>query len=149
MICSTSRAELGPCTPSENRINDRGYAVVWHAGKHCREHRLAFARANGVSLKAIRGLEVRHRCDNPACVNPAHLELGTHADNMRDMVERGRAGTLRGSAHPVAKLVEADIPVIRRLLADGLTQRAVALRFGVDQAIVGRIARRTAWSHVE
>jgi len=137
-----------PCVPSLNRINDRGYPIVWHDGKPRRENRLAFVQATGCTFAAIEGLEVRHRCDNRACVNPDHLELGSHADNMRDMAERGRANPRRGSAHPVSKLTESEIPVIRQLLAAGSTQRAVAHRFGVDQALIGRIARRISWSHV-
>ena len=139
---------MTPCLPSENRINDRGYPIVWHEGKHCREHRLVYVRSRGLKLSDIQGLEVRHRCDNTVCINEEHLEIGTHADNMRDMAERGRANPLRGSSHPVSKLVEADVPVIRRLIAEGRTQRNVARQFGVDQAIVGRIARGVAWSHV-
>jgi hypothetical protein len=138
-----------PCKPSTNRINDRGYPIVWRDGKPRREHRVVFARTHGVALASLDGKVIRHRCDNPACIEPTHLEEGTQADNMRDMSERGRCGTQRGSLHKCSKLVEADIPRIRSLLASGQTQRQVARQFAVDQALIGRIARRVSWSHVE
>lgn len=64
------------------------YGVVWHNGKHVFAHRVAYELANGT--KILEGLVVRHKCDNPPCVNPAHLETGTPADNVQDMMERGR-----------------------------------------------------------
>ena len=139
---------LTPCIKSTARINDRGYAVVWHEGKHCREHRLVYARTNGITMEQIKGLVVRHRCDNPACINPEHLEIGTQADNARDMSERSRCRPQRGSLHKCSKLVEADIPAIRACVSGGDSYRAIGKRYGVDAAVIGRIARGTSWSHV-
>lgn len=138
---------LGACMASTARVNDRGYRVIWHEGKHAREHRVVYARSRGLAMRDIEGLEIRHRCDNPSCVNPSHLEIGTHADNMRDMAERRRANPKRGSSHKLAKLTERDIPVIRQMLKSE-SQRHVANMFGVDQAVIGRISRGTSWSHV-
>lgn len=135
------------CMSSSARVNDRGYRVIWHEGKHAREHRVVFVRSRGLTLCDIKGLEVRHRCDNPSCVNPRHLEIGTHADNMRDMAERRRANPCRGSSHKLAKLTEQDIPIIRRMLASE-SQSHVARVFGVDKALIGRISRSQSWSHV-
>lgn len=138
-----------PCIRSGARINDRGYSIVWHAGKPVREHRLVFAQSKGLGLDAIAGKVVRHKCDNPACVNPEHLELGTQAENVLDMLKRGRkAPTIRGSAHRCSKLTESDIPEIRKRLSAGESQRSIAKRFGVDQAIIKRISSGKAWSHV-
>ncbi len=57
----------------------------------CFPHRVAYCEANGVTLEAIKGIIVRHTCDNPGCVNPDHLILGSHQDNSNDMVQRGRS----------------------------------------------------------
>ena len=92
---------------------------------------------------------VRHRCDNPPCQNPNHLELGTHLDNMRDMNERGRAVYVRGSTHGKSKLTEQKVRDIRAMYASGGTQCAIAETFGITQANVSSIVLRKTWCHVE
>lgn len=75
----------GPVTPD-------GYGLLTILDpKRCRgAHRVALALSEGVDVDEYRGKVVRHRCDNPPCINPSHLVLGTVADNVRDMYERGR-----------------------------------------------------------
>jgi hypothetical protein len=109
-------------------------------------HRVAWELANG---KLPDELHVRHRCDNPLCQNPNHLELGTHADNMRDMHERGRLVNVRGSKHGKSKLTEQKIRDMRAMHATGVTQCALAEMFEVTQANVSDIILRKTWKHVE
>lgn len=104
--------------------------------------------AHIVSHKIFRGptnkLSVLHSCDRPICVQPAHLRLGTTADNAADMVERGRSTFGERSAS--AKLSEAEV---REILAiEDLSQSAIARRYGVSRELVGQIRRREKWKHL-
>lgn len=107
------------------------------------------------------GMWVLHKCDNPPCVRPDHLFLGTPADNSRDMVAKGRQAlgdrnsmrlyperVPRGEGNGHAVLTEAMVRAIRAACAAGEPQRAVGKRFGTSQRNVGRIARRQIWRHV-
>jgi len=93
------------------------------------------------------GRYVCHTCDNKGCVNPAHLFVGTAADNMRDAQQKGRMQ--RGADRPAAKLCEVDVRVIRsRASADEL-HRVIASDYDVSSVTIGRIVRRIAWAHVK
>lgn len=92
------------------------------------------------------GHVVRHLCDTPLCVNPDHLLTGTVYDNKRDAVKRQRHA--HGSTSGNAKLSENDIPLIRKLLASGLSQSEVARRFGVSHGIIFNIDHNVTWRHV-
>ncbi|MBO9555569.1 MAG: HNH endonuclease [Cellulomonas sp.] len=87
------------------------------------------------------GMIVRHRCDNPPCCNPEHLELGTQTQNVGDMVARARQA--RGRALPQTRLSDEQVSEIRAAVADGERQRAIAARFGITQGHVSALASRT------
>lgn len=96
------------------------------------------------------GLCVLHRCDNPPCVRPDHLFLGTQAENMADMAskKRSRGAGLRGSRNGLAKLTESDVVEIRRAVAGGTQQCVVAERLGVSRSIISNVVRRETWTHI-
>ena len=132
-------------------INSKGYGH-FNIGNDriVRAHRLAWELTYG-SIPA--GLCVLHKCDTRACCRPDHLFLGTPADNMADMVRKGRSFAL-GRASPgekngIAKLTEQAVREIRVALAEGESQCKIAVRYGVASTTVSRVARRKGWGHVK
>lgn len=123
--------------------HDSGYGKIWLNGRTELAHRASWEEANKQSIPE--GLCVLHKCDNPACINPEHLFLGTDADNVADMDAKGRRVISRGEKIWGAKLKEADIPLI---LNDGRTQREIAADYGVSQSLIGLIKRGEIWRHV-
>lgn len=126
----------------------QGYGSQRVGGRTVLAHRVAFERANG---PIPNGLHVLHRCDNPPCVNPEHLFLGSHQDNMDDRQRKGRTRTpeaLCGSASSCARLTEVDAGVIRHLAECDVNQGRIARLYGVSQTMVSRIKLRKAWAHV-
>lgn len=127
-----------------------GYGSMTVGGNTRRAHRLALAIYSGVNERELN--EVIHSCDNPLCVNPEHLTNGTHADNVRDAVEKGRAAApvgcaLRGENNPAAKLSHSEALAVRRLLASGQTQATIAAKYGVSQSLISAIKTRKRWNH--
>ena len=119
----------------------RGYGKFGWKGEQISAHRLAWIFTNG---EIPSGLVVRHKCDNRACCNIAHLELGTQADNVRDRDERGRGA--RGSKQGAAMLNEDQVMEIWRLLSEKRTQKEIAAMYGVDQATISCIATGRSWA---
>lgn len=108
---------------------------------------LAHRRAYELVFGAIPdGLVVLHQCDTPACVNPAHLRIGTQHDNMLDCVAKGRAA--RGEKNGRAKLSTSDVRAIRRATRRALSFREIANAFGVSTKTISRINRATTWKHI-
>ncbi len=93
------------------------------------------------------GMQVLHRCDNPQCCNPDHLFLGTIQDNMADMVSKGRHA--HGERSGAAKLKEADVIAIRKMLRRGDSHRAISKLFGVTTGPIHDIAHNKTWKHVK
>jgi hypothetical protein len=123
-----------------------GYGNAAGEGRHIRgAHRVAWELTKG---PIPNGLWVLHKCDVPACVNPDHLFLGTGADNVADMVRKGRGRVPRGVRHPRAKLTPPDVLVVRSMLRAGVSACAVARRFGVTEAAVRSIRDGRSWAHV-
>jgi hypothetical protein len=115
-------------------------------GKLTRAHRAAWELVNG---PISNGLHVLHTCDNPPCVNPAHLWLGTNQDNMVDMVAKGRANRPTGEKHTRAKLTEAAVRGIRKGNDDGLSYSDLAAKFKIHRATIAQVVTRKTWKHIE
>jgi hypothetical protein len=132
--------------------NKKGYGVAGSGiiGGSKRAHRACWEYCNG---KIPDGLGVLHKCDNPPCVNPEHLFLGTNQDNVDDRERKGRASNhlkgCAGEANGLAKLDEQEVIWIKRLLATGkMSHRAIARIFSVTAANISGIARGKTWGHL-
>lgn len=134
------------CWPHAGARKPKGYVMVHLRDGQTGAHRLAWYLQHGEWPSD--GLVVRHKCDNPPCCNPAHLELGTVADNNRDRDERGRHAGLRGEALTQARLTEAQVHAIRARLAVGESRQILAVEHGVSTSCIDLIANRKTWRHV-
>lgn len=94
------------------------------------------------------GLCVCHRCDNPSCVRPDHLFLGTRADNNRDRESKGRGNHAKGERVHSAKIDADGVRKIREMRAQGLSQQKIADALGLSQVSVGRVLLGKTWKHV-
>lgn len=131
-----------------------GYGRFTVEKKRVLAHRWAYEHFTG---KIPGGLLVCHRCDNPACVNPAHLFIGTHKDNSQDMVQKRRAvyqrhpeKARRGEKHLNAKLTADKVREIRRRYAlGGISQSRLAQEFSVSTRSISYIVTRQHWQHID
>lgn len=125
-----------------------GYGVLRSGSRPGRlelAHRLAWEFANG---SIPEGLVVCHRCDNPGCVRPDHLFVGSLADNVHDMDAKARRGRYRGGEHHNAHFTDDDIRSIRSRVAAGETAVAIGREYGVSKVAIGHIVHRRNWKHV-
>ena len=149
----------------------RGYGHIRKNGKMLKAHRVAWTLYRGAIPE---GLCVLHHCDVTSCVNPGHLFIGTHTDNMRDKERKGRANhasglrhgrytkpwrTCRGDAHHArriplffagerngrAKLTKADVLAIR---VDPLGCLRASRKYGVSKTTIQKIRKRLLWRHI-
>lgn len=114
---------------------DNGYgAFQLGVGKTVRVHRLMWQIYSGIKIPD--SAVVMHSCDNPSCVNPNHLSLGTPQMNNKDMVQKGRNKHLSGSENPMSKLSEAEA---KKILHDSRTHQKIADDYGVSRSLVSMI----------
>lgn len=137
--------------------DSHGYGQLYWNGRY----RLATGVAMELAGRPIpRGVCALHRCDTPACVNPSHLFEGTRADNIADMIAKGRdrkatgdahgsrthpSSSSRGERHGGAKLKDVDVLYIRSSSESGA---AIARRIGVHRSLVNMVRRNKAWRHI-
>jgi len=123
-----------------------GYGIFMHGrGKQLRAHRVSFEFHHG-GLNAE--MLVCHSCDNPSCINPNHLFMGTPKDNTQDMIKKGRKANCEGSNHPLSKLDEIDVLFIRQERSFGKKLKDIANDYGITFQTVSDICRGKTWKHL-
>jgi len=136
-------AETG-CWEWQAAKHTSGYATFTINGKKVLAHRASYEMHKGVIPE---GLMVRHKCDNRMCVNPEHLELGTHQQNMQDMTSRNRQA--KGERQGSSRLTEAQVYEIHRLRAERkISASWLALEFKVSKGMIIHILQGRKWAHV-
>lgn len=128
--------------------SDYGQATIYSASARPRKrtfsiHRISYAFYTGVDP---RHLLVMHACDTPLCINPAHLAAGTHVDNMRDMVTKGRSTS--GELNPRCKLTEPQVIEVVRLIKEGWQNTEIAKAMNVSHGMVSLIRHKKAWGRL-
>ena len=142
------KGDLDECWEWTGARERAGYGFL-HASHRPRRWWKAHRVSWEIHFGAIpQGACVLHRCDNPPCVNPRHLWLGSRRDNNRDRVRKGRGHKQHGEANTNAKLSAADLPAIRRLHERGMTQEKIAEVFSISQPQISRVLRGESWGHL-
>ena|SRR5882762_6583647 len=125
-----------------------GYGLIWDGELRTilKANRAMWMVYNGPIPK---DMNVLHTCDNPPCIKPLHLFLGTQYDNMQDMIAKGRGADRVGISNGNAKLTEAQVLEVFELLKEGkLTQAEIGDRYGIAQTAVSYI-KRTGWRNLK
>lgn len=130
------------CWEWTGKLDYLGYGRLGFKNKLVLAHRLSWRAHKG---EIPDGLCVLHKCDNRKCINPDHLFLGTHQDNMADRDRKKRGKCPRGIDHPQSKLNPEKAFEIRWLAASGHKQRRLAAQYGVTQRAVAQVIHNLTW----
>ncbi len=142
------KSNINECWTWQAHRNNNGYGIFSIKAILLLAHRTSWVIHFG---EIPNGLQVCHKCDNPPCVNPNHLFLGTMRINMDDKMAKGRYKkglVYRGEDHKLAKLKDSDIPTIRSLYDNGFSTHIIGEIFNVDSKTIWNVGKRISWSHV-
>lgn len=144
-------AGFDACWPWTGGKDTDGYGIFWDGtyspngrGHYVRVTRWTYEQFVGELPKRM---QILHSCDNPSCVNPAHLSIGTAADNHREREMRGRGVRKHGSTHVGAKLTEGQVQDIRSW-SEFVSNKNLAEQFGVSNQLISMIVNRKVWKHI-
>jgi hypothetical protein len=149
-VTATGRVSTEECIEWDGAVTKQGYGLCRTKStgrKLLLTHRAVWEENFGTIPE---GLHVCHRCDNPPCINPEHLFLGTNDDNRRDMTRKRRTllCTGPGEKNPNARLTDPQVLAIRDRLARGGVGNRLAKEYGVSAKMIYLIRDRRAWSHI-
>ena len=142
-LLNKARLTESGCWQWIGKTQRRRYGLFWHREKYTGAHRVSYEVFVG-PIPA--GLVVRHSCDNPGCINPNHLSLGTQKDNARDRTERGRGHKLKGELIGTSKLTESQVREIRASV--NMSLQDIAQKYGIDKSNAWAIRAGKSWKHV-
>lgn len=145
------------CWNRTTSIDRKGYTKISHNGRSRWAHRVSWIAFRS---EIPEGMKVLHKCDNPKCINPDHLFLGTQAENMRDMQEKDRRHMPKGENHHFARMPECiprgerhhrtkfDNELVLRIRADPRGSTTIARELGVHRTTIIAIRARRRWAHI-
>jgi|SRR5882724_11220478 len=139
---------MSACILWDKSTRPNGYGAAVLDGKCTSAHRLVYTQHYGAIPN---GMQVLHKCDNPPCVNPAHLFVGTQKDNMRDKHAKGRdrnGPRLRGADHPKSIFTEVQVRKMLKLHRSGKKICAINKRFGGTYSSIWSILNGRSWKHI-
>ena len=146
---------MNECITTKDWIDRDGYGRRRYKGKTTASHRISYCESKKVDIATIAGFVVMHSCDNPACVNPLHLSLGTHQDNVADRVAKGRnaVGPMPKRSKPIGESVGCKITKemaseIRRTHVKGdaeLGTKALSRKFGISPKSIRVVLQGSTW----
>lgn len=137
-------AEKVKCWLWRGALDPKGYGQFRHEGRTIKAPRVAYFLRNDEWPD-----NACHHCDNPQCCNPDHLFSGTHADNMRDMVSKGRHKPDRGESHGRAVLTDSMVITMREAYKKGgFSFKDLAAKYGCSFSTVRRVIKRENWTHL-
>ena len=146
-MSGVEKSEKDGCWIWSRAKRGKGYGTTSLNGKLIYAHRASWLIKNGLIPD---GMVVCHRCDNPSCVNPEHLFLGTHRENILDAASKGLMTGNRtfGEEKPQAKLNEQQVIKIRQLYIDGTSRRHLAQIYKMSINTIDNIVNRRTWKHI-
>lgn len=140
------RCGLGPCWLWNASCSTSGHGNFSYSNKTIGSHRFSYILYTGPIPE---GMQVLHKCDNPACVNPKHLFLGTQLDNVKDMINKGRINDRTGEKHNMAKATENEVLEIRRLYVPRkVTMTELGKKFSLSKTNICDIINRRIWTNI-
>lgn len=132
------------CWPFMGKRDKDGYGRMQVNGKSTPAARVMWMHTNGPIAE---GMFVCHKCDNPSCINPDHLFIGTPRENNMDKVRKNRQSRIKGENHGRSKLTDQQASAIKALIGQ-VPRRELAETFGVSRQTIGHIARGENWTHI-
>jgi HNH endonuclease len=137
---------LSGCWEWSGSLKCGGYGLFRVKGRLYKAHRFSWILNVGSIPK---GKLVCHKCDNPKCVNPAHLFLGTHTDNARDRENKNRRPIFRGEAHPNSSLSDCQaVAIVEKYKTGRYSCRALAKEYDVASSTIHRLITKQTWRHL-
>lgn len=130
------------CWEVQGHALHSGHVHITEGRRHYRAHVFAWEQAHGQSVPP--GMVVMHTCDQPRCVNPDHLVIGTQAENIHDSIRKGRYNVFG-----IQKLNAEQVREIRRQAARGVRQKDIAAQYRIARNTVSGIVNRKSWDHLD